>query len=302
MSKYNVSRRIQFIIQYVNDNTYASKDAILDYLKTKDFTISTRTLERDFDHIKSDFGLELTYSKQQNGYYIDEEKSIKVSSFFKFLELATLADIFADGLKDSHKIFEYVSFDDSTSFRGIDNLEPILIAIKQGRQLHFTHYSYYKKTYTNYTITPFILKEYINRWYVIGVPEGLDEIRTFGVDRLSDISKGKLSKLKKKAFKSQLELFDNIIGLYYNEGTPQNIVLKVENEHLNYLRSLPLHHSQQISESEEEGFGLVTYHLIPNYEFTIQLLKMSMHAEVVKPKQYRVYFKNIIHNIATKYS
>ena len=61
MSKYNVSRRIQFIIQYINDEKYVSKQAILDYLADKDFIVSPRTLERDFENIKSDFGIELAY-------------------------------------------------------------------------------------------------------------------------------------------------------------------------------------------------------------------------------------------------
>ena len=246
MSKYNVSRRIQFIIQYINDEKYVSKQAILDYLADKDFIVSPRTLERDFENIKSDFGIELAYDKGQNAYYIDEEKSVKVSSFFKFLELVSVADVFADGLKDSHKIFDYVSFDDSRSFKGIDNLEPILIAIKQGRKLQFSHYNYSKRTYTDYTITPLIIKEYINRWYLIGVPDDLDEIRTFGIDRLSNIKLGRLSKLKIKQFKNQLDKFEDVVGLYFSDEEPEKVVLKVDGEHLKYLESLPLHPSQKI--------------------------------------------------------
>ena len=301
MSKYDVSRRLQFIIQYINDQEFVSKESLISYLSEKDFNISTRTIERDFENIKSDFGIELSYDRSRKGYYIDKDKSVKVNSFFKFLELVTLADVFRDGLKDSHKIFEYVSFDDSSSFKGIDNLKPILIAIKQGRDLSFTHYNYFRKTYTDYTITPLIIKEYLNRWYVIGVPKDINEIRTFGIDRLSNIKKTKLSKIKKSQFKKALSKFDKCIGLYYNDQEPQEIIIKVNEEHLKYLESLPLHSSQKIIESNEKGFNLVSYNIIPNYEFTIQLLKMSIEIEVLEPKEFREYFKKVIRDIYKKY-
>jgi predicted DNA-binding transcriptional regulator YafY len=301
MSKYDISRRLQFILQFINDRKYVSKESIINYLAEKDIVISNRTLERDFENIKSDFGIELGYNRSNNGYYIDEEKSIKVNSFFKFLELATLTDVFRDGLKDSHKIFDYVSFDDSSSFKGIENLEPILIAIKQGRKLKFTHYSYYKKTKTDYSISPLILKEYINRWYLIGVPDDMNDIRTFGIDRLSNIKITTLSKIKKRQYKKELSKFDKLIGLYYSEEEPQKIVLKVNNEHLKYLESLPLHQSQKIIESEEPGFGLAIYNIIPNYEFTTELLKMSIEIEVLEPKEYRDYFKKVVKDIYMKY-
>tara|TARA_R110001592_G_scaffold152628_1_gene380333 strand:- start:2861 stop:3712 length:852 start_codon:yes stop_codon:yes gene_type:complete len=281
---------------------YASKKSIVDYLEEKDFSISERTLERDFENIKADFGIELSYDRAKNGYYIDEEKSLKVSSFFKFFELATLADTFRDGLKNSNEIFDFVSFDDSKSFKGINNLEPIIIAIKQGRDLSFTHCNYYKKTLNDYSITPLIIKEYLNRWYVIGVPNGTSEIRTFGIDRLSNIKMNKLSKLKKSKYKPQLKKFDNIIGLSFSDEAPQKIILKVTDGHLKYLESLPLHHSQQILKSDDNGFGLVCYNIIPNYEFTTQLLKMSMEIEVLEPKEYRNHFKEVINNINNKYN
>ena len=301
MSKYHISRRLQFIIQYVYDKKYASKEELIDFLMTKDFNISERTLERDLRNIRTDFGIELSYNKGKNKYFIDQEKSVKVESFFKFLELVALADVFTDGLKDSHKILDYVTFDDSSKLKGIENLEIILIAIKQDRKLHFTHHNYYNNTHKPYTVTPLIIKEYINRWYVIGVPDGLEEIRTFGIDRMSQIELDVLTHLNKGDYRNQLVQFDKIIGLNYSSEHPQHIVLKVNNHHINYLKSLPLHTSQQIHDCEDADYKLVSYDIIPNYEFEIQILKMSMEVEVVAPKTYRDKIKNIIKNIHNKY-
>ena len=301
MSKYHISRRLQFVIQFINDEHYASKEQILEFLTEKDFTVSSRTLERDFEKIKSDFGIELSYDKQQNGYFIDKERSVKVESFFKFLELVTLTDVFSDGLKGSQKILDYVSFDDSSNLKGIENLETILLAIKQERDLEFTHYNFNHDTYKTKIITPIIVKEYINRWYVIGVPNGENEIRTYGIERISKIMLGKFSKLKKDVYFKQTKRFENIIGLNYSHEEPKHIVLKISNRHKKYLESLPLHHSQQIIPCDEADFWHATYYLIPNYEFTTELLKMSIETEVLEPIYYRNIIKNHLVNISNKY-
>lgn len=302
MSKYHISRRLQFVIQFINDENYASKERILDFLTKKDISVSPRTLERDFEKIQSDFGIELTYDKQQNGYYIDKEKSVKVESFFKFLELVTLTDVFSDGLKGSQKILDYVYFDDSSHLIGIDNLETILLGIKQERDLEFTHYNFHRDTYNTKVITPIIVKEYINRWYVIGVPKGEKEIRTYGIERISNIKLGKFSKLNKAPFLEQTKRFDNVIGLNYSQNQPEHIVLKVTDRHKKYLESLPIHHSQKITPSLEEGFWLVSYYLIPNYEFKIEILKMSIETEVLEPEFFRNEIKLELQKIINKYN
>ena len=302
MSKYHISRRLQFVIQFINDEKYASKERILDFLTDKDFSVSPRTLERDFEKIKTDFGIELSYDKQHNGYYIDKEKSVRVESFFKFLELVTLTDVFSDGLKGNQKILDYVSFDDSSNLKGIENLETILLGIKQERDLEFTHYNFHNETYKTKTITPIIVKEYINRWYVIGVPEGEKEIRTFGIERISKIKLGKISKLKKATYLEQTNRFDAIIGLNYSDDSPKHIVLKISNRHKKYLESLPIHNSQKIIPCKDEGYWHVTYNLIPNYEFTIEILKMSIETEVLEPKWYRENVKNELKKIVNKYN
>ncbi|WP_338733462.1 helix-turn-helix transcriptional regulator [Mangrovimonas cancribranchiae] len=301
MSKYHISRRLQFIIQFIHDKKQASKEDILEFLADKDFNISSRTLERDFEKIKADFGIELTYSKNNNGYYIDEEKSVKVESFFRFLELVSLADVFADGLKNNNKTLEYVQFDDSSHLKGIDNLETILMAIKQERDLEFTHYSFHYNTYKQKIVTPIIIKEYINRWYLVGVPKGENDIRTFGIERITNINLGELSVINRSSYVQQTHRFEKIIGLMYSNKSPEHIVLKVTHLHLKYLESLPLHPSQKTLPHPDDGFAVVTYNLVPNYEFIIEILKMSIETEVLEPQWLRDRIKKEVEQIYNKY-
>jgi len=301
MANYIISRRIQHIIQFVYDTPYPSKKTIIAHLKDKDFNLTGRTLDRDFDHIRADFGLEIAYSRAKNGYFIDEDKSVKVASFFKFLELVTLADIFSSSLKDSKTILDYVSFDDSKSFKGVAHLKEILLAISQKRKLQFTHENFENKTFKPYVITPFLLKEYENRWFVVGVPDGLDDIRTFGVDRLHSISIGKRSTLHKKAYKSKLDNFKHTVGIDFKDGMPEPISILVNDLHIKYMASLPLHSSQVIHPKDANGKHRVDFNLIPNYEFKMQLLKMGDDVLVLLPLSLKDNIKNILRKTLKRY-
>lgn len=302
MSTHIISRRIQSIIQFVYDANYPSKSDILDFLKAKDFELSTRTLERDIDIIRADIGLDIVFSKTNKGYYIDEDESVKVESFFKFLEIVTVASIFNESLKDNKKILEHVSFDDSKYFHGINNLKDILLALTQKRKLHFTHENFIRKTFKSYIITPFLLKEYENRWYVVGVPESMNEIRTFGIDRITELKIGSLSKVSRRKHEDQINKFDNIIGLDFDNNEPVDVRLLVDELHLNYMRSLPLHHSQVIHSVNEQGQGFVDFCLVPNYEFITQILKIGSEVEVIYPKELRVRIKNELQKTLNRYT
>jgi predicted DNA-binding transcriptional regulator YafY len=301
MASHIISRRIQYIIQFVYDYDFPSKRDILDFLKDKDFNLSARTLERDIERIRTDFGIELSYNKECNGYFVDQEKSVKVESFFKFLEIAAIADIFSESLNNSNKILNYVSFDDSKNFKGIDNLKDILIAIDQKKMLHFIHENFEKKTHNEYDITPFLLKEYENRWYVIGVPFGKAEIRTFGIDRISNLRIGKFSKLDINHYSSQIDKFRNIIGIHIEDGNPIDVSILVDGLHIKYMRSLPLHHSQVIHPINKEGKHRVGFFLIPNYEFMTQILKMGDEAVVISPEKLKNEIKDILASLMEKY-
>lgn len=301
MSTHNISRRIQSIIQFIYDFNYPSKTEMIEFLEEKDFKVSARTLERDIDRIRSDFGLEIIYSKANNGYYIDKNKSVKVESFFRFLEIVSIANIFSESLQNSNKIMDYVSFDDSKNFIGIDSLKEVLLAINQKRILHFTHENFEENTFKNYTINPILLKEYENRWYVIGVPNKIDEIRTFGIDRITDLKLGEISNANQSKFKNQLNNFNNVIGLFFSDEDPVNVRLLVDNPHIKYMKTLPLHHSQIIHSKNEKGQCFVDFVLIPNYEFKTQILKMGSEVEVIFPENLRLEIKSTLKRTLSKY-
>ena len=304
MAGYKLLKRLEVIIDIIQRTPNISKAGIIDrLLEYHDIETTTRTLERDFKALADEFGIEVHYHKNTNGYEIDTENQERIQSLLKFIELVHVGELFKEGLDDFELLKDKIDIEDSSKFRGIQHIKTILLAIKKNKDIGFIHENYYEETEKPYTITPLKLKEYLNRWYVIGVPKGYDEIRTFGLDRIENLKLGGTSKTNKSKFDNQLDQFHHVVGLNYTEAKKaEKVVLKVNTKQIKYLDSLPLHHSQQIEVKKGETHGLVTYHLIPNYEFKIQILKMANMVEVKEPAWLRETIVKMIEKTLNNYN
>lgn len=279
-----------------------SKSSIIERL-LEDFDIDTtaRTLERDLKNLKDDFGIEINYSRSIRGYLLEENEG-QVSRFLKFAEFSSLAEMYEEGIKDYKSFNKYVIPDDSANFTGMNNLGRIMQGITLSRKLKFVKENYQKETKKEYIVTPLRLKEYLNRWYLIAVSDGENQIRNFGIDRISGLQLLGEKVASKKAYESQISLYDDIIGLNYNESKNiEKVVLAVENSQLKYLRSLPLHKSQVCIDGENESSGKAIFYVKPNYEFETQILKMGDKAEVVEPEWLRAKVKGYLIKTLKKY-
>ena len=75
------------------------------------------------------------------------------------------------------------------------------------------------------------------------------------------------------------------------------MLMKVADYQANYLRSLPLHHSQK----EEERAGdhaVFSYYLRPTFDFTQELLSMGDTVEVLEPASLRSEMEQVGKEIA----
>lgn len=289
MANYKLLKRLERIIYFIKTGPGITKVALLDkLLDTMDFEVSERTLERDFNTLKTDFGLDISYDRSLKGYRLEEDQE-RLGTFFKFAELSSLADLYEAGLKDYKTFQKWVIPDDSSEFKGLHNMKKALQGIMLSQKLSFTKVNFYQNTRNEYIVTPLRLKEYLNRWYLIAVPEDINEIRTFGLDRIENLEvlSDKAKSIKNES--QQLKQFLDIIGLNYNETQDvQKVVLKADNKQIKYLRSLPLHHSQICVENNDENeWGTVTYELKPNYEFETQILKLGAMVQVLEPVWFR---------------
>ncbi len=299
MSKHETIRRYTLIIEKIKRSNYPSKTEIIAYLFNQGLEIADRTLERDIKHIRTEFGLEITYLKSQNGYYIDNDISFNNESFFRFLEIVNTAELLTESLKESNDTLEHILFDNDGGLTGIENLKPLLQAIKEHRKISFVHHNYHNSTNKKFALKPYLLKEYKNRWYVIGIVGNMKEFRTFGIERITNLD------LKPTIFQPDNSLdakaqFDQTIGLSYSQNPVEKVVLSFTPTQGKYVASLPLHSSQKVEVDDENEYR-ISLHVTPNYELTQLILSHRENAKVLEPKWLVAEMKNVITNMLKKY-
>lgn len=143
MSKHGIIRRYTLEIEKIKSNLIPSFEEIKDYLHDFGFEISDRTLQRDIEQIRFEFGVDIQYNRDKNGYYIDYKNSINIESFFRFLEIVNTAELLTESLSESKEVLKYISFDNEGGLKGTELLKPILQAIKKQTYLQFNHHSFW---------------------------------------------------------------------------------------------------------------------------------------------------------------
>lgn len=282
MSRQGTIRRYTLIIEKISRNQYPSFSEIQDYLDDFGFSISKRTLERDIAAIRNEFGLEITYNRFNDGYFIDVENSINIESFLRFLEIVNTAELLTESLSDSKETLDYISFDKGGGLKGIEYLKPLLQAIKEHRKIKFKHFSYQTEKSRKYSMQPYLLKEYQNRWYIVGVVSGINEVRTFGLDRITDLEvRDELFKPNPKINPQQN--FADAIGVVYSVDVKQVVVLSFTPSQGYYVKGLPMHKSQEIIKDDDIECRIQLY-VVPNYELLQQILMQHDQVKVLEPQ------------------
>ncbi len=134
---------------------------------------------------------------------------------------------------------------------------------------------------STFRIMPYAVKQSMNRWYLIG--EGEDgRIRPYAFDRIRELTPTQDT----FEFPAGLDvdgLFVHSVGVMTDEA-PERIVIKVLDGQANYVRSLPLHHSQEEVEGEPDTFAIFVR---PTIDFIMKLRSYGPAIEVVAPSWLR---------------
>lgn len=270
------------------------------HFKRHDIHISERTVKRDFQSLRSDFGIEIAYDSHKRGYHIIEEMSLNIDQFMNFLDFTVTANLMINTLSEAKENLNYISFSFSGSLINNHYLTPLLEATKNHKIITFSYEKFSADEVYQIELSPMLLREYEYRWYVIGYMQPVDEHRTFAVDRISDL------KVLEKQFefdtrRDLTELFDDIIGLNYSTNELTTVRLRYNAIQAKYAQTLPLHYSQKVI-SKSPNSLIVELHIKPNLEFRQQLLKLGNQVEVLEPKWLRDEIKTDIESALKNYS
>lgn len=299
MSTQGTIKRFTLLIQKISYGANPSFKDLKEYLEEHGFSISPRTLQRDIEQIRNEFGIEISYSRIKNGYTLAEEDGMPPASLVRFLEILGTAELLNENMKDGNELLQYISFEAQGNLKGIENLGLILPAIHKRRKIEFIHENYETGIRKKYALQPYLLREYLNRWYVFGTIGNSNTFRTFGIDRIENLV------IKAETFRpikglNAASFFEDLVGLNYSESDVEEVLLKTDSVQAKYLKSLPIHSSQTIK-SEQGNEVVIRLFIKPNYEFKQRILMLLDRVQVIKPKWLVDEIKKDIKKMLNKY-
>lgn len=144
-------------------------------------------------------------------------------------------------------------------------------------------------------ISPYLLKEYNRRWYLIGSAYDTGRILNFALDRIDHIDT--LPEYEYRPIPEDLlERFEDIIGVtYYDDVQPQKILFWVSDKSAPYIGTKPIHGSQIHLTYDKANTARANYDVpaggeffriecIPNYELIRELCSFGGELKVLAPE------------------
>src|SRR5690606_29988295 len=181
---------------------------------------------------------------------------------------------------------------DTRKTKGSEHLSGILYAIQNKFVLEIHYQKFWSASPEKRTIEPYLLKEFRKRWYVLAFDSEKKEFRTFGLDRIQ------LMNIKSVKFQfpqklNSKELFKDSFGVITpdDELQPEEILLKFFKNQGEYVRTMPLHESQEILEESGDEM-LVKVKLAPTWDFMMEILYYAELVKVIEPENFAEQIKN----------
>ena len=211
-------------------------------------------------------------------YYIDNTDDIDKGNLRKWI-LSTMA--VSNLISESKSMRKRILLEDIPS--GLSFLTVILEAMKNGCTLDVTHRGFWSESEYSFLIEPYCLKLFRQRWYVLGHNKEFDRLRVYALDRLVDCKVTDVKFVLPEGFDAE-SYFSDYFGVYVDPAVKlETVRLKVEGVTCNYLRSLPLHHSQKEAE-KGDGYSIFEYRIRPTTDFIGELVSYARSSTVLAPQ------------------
>lgn len=242
--------------------------------------VSQRTLQRDIQQIASLYNIEIKNDRSRNVYEIvydgsDAYKNRMMESFEMFNALNLSSSL------EQHIIPE------KRKPAGTENLHGLLHAIKNKLEIKFTHEKYWEAAegITQRHVQPLAIKEARNRWYLIAKDHKDNEIKTFGLDRITNLDITRTPFTPPEDYKPE-QAFQYCFGVIGLASKPEKVVLSFTVEQGKYIQSLPLHHTQKEIAVTENEYRIELF-VHPTYDFVMELMSIGNQVKVLEPESLR---------------
>ncbi len=319
-SNKNALTRYKFLDELLSDrHHYYDINNLTDYCNDKlaeadQPTVTRRCIEKDLQYIQGDpFFAELERFRVDGRHCVrylnptfsifrkelsTEERHLLSEVLNTIGQFEGLANFdWLENLRKSLKLEErpkIISFSNNPFLTNSNLLGELFTFISNKVVVKLTYHTFNSSEIKEIVFHPYLLKQYNNRWFIIGAADSDKHILTFALDRLDTVQPW--SQIEYLECPENLfERFEDIIGVtFYEDKELEHIEFWVSDVAKDYVITKPLHESQIHYSNENEAEFRVKYPqldggaffsigCIPNYELFRELCSFGKELIVVSP-------------------
>lgn len=296
----------------LHDLVKACSDALYEY-SGKDEYLGERTIQLDIQKMRSD---ELGYNAPiivvDRKYYTYKDPSYSITNTplteSDIRQMTEAVDILKQlsgfkgfsGMEDivgrlqdhvsavRHQRRTAIYFEQNNNVKGLNHLSILYDAIVENRPVIIEYKSFKAVKPSIIIFSPYILKEYRNRWFVFGEGERHRYVVNLALDRIISIENApKGTKYKEDHSFDAETFFKNLIGVTKIPGKSDREVtvrFLANAKRAPYIETKPLHSSQMVAERHEDGSIIFQMKVCHNMELENILLEYGEDIKVLQPK------------------
>jgi predicted DNA-binding transcriptional regulator YafY len=311
--------------QWTLDDLMEACSETLSEYEGKENTVSKRTTQLDIQLMRSEklgYNAPIVVYDKKFYKYEDEEYSITdipltetdinvltetVSMLKQFKDFSLFSDVSDILQRLEDKIYAEKShtqpviyLDKNDNLKGLNFLDVLYQAIIKKIIVVITYKSFKSTVENQFVFTPFVLKEFNNRWFLVGRRQGNRSISNLALDRIIAVDFDFSLPFPDEIFDAEY-FYKDVIGVTVNEGLrAENIKLWIDPENAPYVLTKPIHASQATEVHNEDGSIVINIKLRINYELERLLLGFGSGVNVLEPHYLRRRIKGKL-NAALKH-
>jgi predicted DNA-binding transcriptional regulator YafY len=296
----------------------ACSEALYEY-EGIDKGLSKRTIQMDIQLMRSDklgYNAPIVVLEKKYYAYADSDYSImnipisesdlnklmetvdflkQFKGFSHFKELDTMVQKLEDHVY-SRKINRkpVIDFEKNENLKGLEFLEILYQSIIRKNVIELTYQSFNARQANTFMFYPYLLKEFRNRWFLIGSKNNNLPFLNLAIDRIVDVKTTDKHFIEIDDFDSS-EYFRHVIGVtVMEEREPENVVLFVTRKHAPYVLTKPFHPSQKLIKTDDYGI-IISLDVQHNFELEKEILGLGEGVVVISPERLK---RNIVDRLS----
>lgn len=309
----------------LEDLVDACSDALYE-MEGIDKGVSVRTVQGDIQMMRSDkLGYNAPIEVYDHKYYrySDKEFSItkmplsqndyevmqeavdmlrQLEDFSQFSEMSDVVSRLQDKLAiGKHNRKPIVNFDKVPDLKGLRLLNPLYNYIASKQTLRIMYKPFSAPEPVEFILFPYLLKEFRNRWFLFGSKASNMLMFNLPLDRIVSMEPCDVPFCENPQFDSE-HFFDDVIGVSKNlTSTPRKIKFWASKEQTNYILTKPIHPSQKVIRTSEDGGTIFSIEVVINFEMYSVFMSYGPGVKIIYPHTAVKYMKDKLREAADHY-